>query len=289
MNPLEFYCLILKNMDKNLAKKLGKIEKKYTNVPFENDEIAKVKIKSEFASEMGFFVLNSANSLVIDEENCNFAYCLKILELYPIKNNDFFYWNEHIKLFSELEKNNFLDEDVCKLHDFLVINFSFNGDLKNIISHEMLRNFGVNILLILIHLDHLISKKWGFKSISLNQALKFKFKNKRPYFPSKTFTDFLLFILKINAKFEATKGHKVEILKTIPPTNGFEQWLDPSLEDEQIKEFIQLIKKVRENRRLCYLNEVYKFLGLPYGEFKNDEIYEQVSEENYLFLKILMP
>ena len=45
MNPLEFYCLILKNMDKNLAKKLGKIEKKYTNVPFENDEIAKVKIK----------------------------------------------------------------------------------------------------------------------------------------------------------------------------------------------------------------------------------------------------
>ena len=63
MNPLEFYCLILKNMDKNLAKKLGKIEKKYTNVPFENDEIAKVKIKSEFSSEMGFFVLNSATSL----------------------------------------------------------------------------------------------------------------------------------------------------------------------------------------------------------------------------------
>lgn len=289
MNPLEFYCLILKNMDKNLAKKLGKIEKKYTNVPFENDEIAKVKIKSKFASEMGFFVLNSATSLAVDEENYNFAYCLKILELYPIKNNDFFYWNEHIKLFSELEKNNFLDEDVCKLHDFLVNNFSFNGDLKNIISHEMLRNSGVNILLILIHLDHLISKKWGFQSISLNQALKFKFKNKRPYFPSKTFTDFLLFILKINAKFEATKGHKVEILKTIPPTNGFEQWLDPSLEDEQIKEFIQLIKKVRENRRLCYLNEVYKFLGLPYGEFKNDEIYEQVSEENYLFLKNELP
>ncbi|WP_180161012.1 hypothetical protein [Acinetobacter sp. YH01004] len=135
MNPLEFYCLILKNMDKNLAKKLGKIEKKYTNVPFKNDEIAKVKIKSEFASEMGFFVLNSATSLAVDEENYNFAYCLKILELYPIKNNDFFYWNEHIKLFSELEKNNFLYEDVCKLHDFLVNNFSFNGDLKNIISH----------------------------------------------------------------------------------------------------------------------------------------------------------
>ncbi len=110
----------------------------------------------------------------------------------------------------------------CKLHDFLVNNFSFNGDLKNIISHEMLRNYGVNILLILIQLDHLISKKWGFQSISLNQALKFKFKNKQPYFPSKTITDFLLFILKINAKFEATKGHKVEILKTIPPTNGAE-------------------------------------------------------------------
>lgn len=289
MNPLEFYCLILKNMDKNLAKKLDKIEKKYTNVPFENDEIAKVKIKSEFASEMGFSLLNPATSLAIDEENSNFAYCLKILELYPIKNNDFFYWNEHIKLFSELEKNNFLDEDICKLHNFLINNFNFNNGLKNIISHEMLINPGVNIMLILIHLDHLISRKWGFQSISLNQALKFKFKNKRPYFPSKTFTDFLLFILKINAKFEATKGHKVEILKTIPPTNGFEQWLDPSLEDEQIKEFIQLIKKVRENKRLCYLNEVYKFLGLPYGEFKNDEIYEQVSEENYLFLKNELP
>jgi hypothetical protein len=149
----------------------------------------------------------------------------------------------------------------------------------------MLRNPGVNILLILTHLDHLISRKWGFQSISLNQALKFKFKNKRPYFPSKTFTDFLLFILKINAKFEATKGHKVEILKTIPSTKGFEQWLDTSLEDEQIKEFVQLIKKVRENKRFFYLNEVYKFLGLSNDEFKNDEIYEQVSEENYLFLK----
>jgi hypothetical protein len=54
MNPLEFYCLILKNMDKNLAKKLGKIEKKYTNVPFENDEIAKVKIKSNLLQKWGF-------------------------------------------------------------------------------------------------------------------------------------------------------------------------------------------------------------------------------------------
>ena len=38
MNPLEFYCLILKNMDKNLAKKLGKIEKKYTNGDEEMDD-----------------------------------------------------------------------------------------------------------------------------------------------------------------------------------------------------------------------------------------------------------
>lgn len=52
MNPLEFYCVLLKKKDKNLANKLGKIEKKYTNVRFENDEIAKVKIKSEFASEI---------------------------------------------------------------------------------------------------------------------------------------------------------------------------------------------------------------------------------------------
>ena len=92
-------------MDKNLSKKLGNIEKKYTNVSFENDEIAKVKIKSEFASKMGISLINSATSLAVDEESCNFAYCLKILELYPIKNNDFLYWNEHIKLFSELEKN----------------------------------------------------------------------------------------------------------------------------------------------------------------------------------------
>ena len=69
MNPLEFYCLILKNMDKNLAKKLGKIEKKYTNVPFENDEIAKVKIKSKFASEMGFFFVFSAACFAIDLEH----------------------------------------------------------------------------------------------------------------------------------------------------------------------------------------------------------------------------
>jgi len=57
MNLLSFYSLILKNMDKNLAKKLDKIEKKFTNVPFKNDEIAKVKIKSEFASKMGFILI----------------------------------------------------------------------------------------------------------------------------------------------------------------------------------------------------------------------------------------
>lgn len=289
MELLSFYSLILKRLDKDLAKKLTEVEKKVTDIPFKNDEIAKVKIKSEFASKMGFLTLNSATSLAIDEENFNFAYCLKILELYPIKNNDFSYWNEHIKLFSELEKNNFLDEDVSKLHEFLINNFNFTSILQKIINHEMLRNPGINIMLILIHLDHLICRKWGFKSISLNQALKFKFKNKKPYFPSKNFTDFLLFILQINSKFEANKGHKLEILKTIPPTNGFEQWLDPSLEDEQIKEFKQLIKKMRENERLCYLNEVYRFLGLSYGEFKNDEIYEQVSEDNYLFLKNELP
>ena len=42
---------------------------------------------------------------------------------------------------------------------------------------------------------------------------------------------------------------------------------------------------MRENKRFCYLNETYRFLGLPYGEFKNDEIYDRISEENYLFLK----
>lgn len=46
---------------------------------------------------------------------------------------------------------------------------------------------------------------------------------------------------------------------------------------------------MRENERFCYLDEVYKFLGLPYGEFENDEIYEKISEENYLFLKNELP
>ncbi len=288
MDLLSFYCLILKSMDKDLAKKLTEVEKRVSNIPFKNDEIAKVKIKSEFSSQMELPVINPATSLAIDEENYNLAYCLKILELYPIKSDDFFYWNEHVKLFSNLEKNNFSNEDVNKLHDFLTMNFDVT-DLEAIVNPKMLKNPGINILLILNHLDHLISRKWEFKSIPLNQALKFKFKNKRPYFPSKTFTDFLLFILQINARFEATQGHKVEILKVIPPTKGFEQWLDFSLDDEQVKEFTQLIKKMRENERLCYLNEVYKFLGLPYGEFKDDEIYEQISEENYLFLKNELP
>lgn len=133
------------------------MKKRVSNIPFKNDEIAKVKVKSEFSSKMELPVINPATSLAIDEENCNLAYCLKILELYPIKNEDFFYWNEHIKLFSNLEKNNFLNEDVNKLHDFLTTNFDIT-DLEAIVNPEMLKNPGINLLLILNHLDHLISK-----------------------------------------------------------------------------------------------------------------------------------
>lgn len=300
MDLMSFYYLIIKSLDKNLARKIVSIEKKFANIPFENEEMAKIKIKSEFAEKIisskqyeGLpkekTVINSATSLAIDEGFYSFSYCLKILELYPVKSNDFFYWNEHIKLFSELERNNFSDEDANKLSCFLKENFDFDDSLQHLVGVQMLKNPGINILLILLHLDHLISRKWNFKSICLNQALKFKFKSGKPYYPSKTFADLLLFILEINAKFEANEGYKVEILKKIPATQKFDQWLASELDDQQVKEFTQLIKKMRENKRQCYLDEVYKFLGLPYDEFKNDELYEQVSYENYLFLRNELP
>lgn len=291
MSLLEFYMSVLKSMDKDFGKKLDKINKKCMNASVGNDERDKMKFKSELASEMGIPVVNTYVSLCADdameEESCHFAQILKMLGLYQIKNKDFFYWDEHIKLFSELEKHNFLDEHICKLHNFLLNNFNFNNGLEKVINHEMLRNPGVNILLILIHLDHLISRKWGFQSISLNQALKFKYKKNRPYFPSKTFTDFLLFILQLNAKFELNNGYRVEIPKSIPTIRGFEQWLDTSLEDEKIKKFIQIVKKVRENKSLFFLTDVYEFLGIPYGDyFENDE---EASKEYYLFMRNELP
>lgn len=300
MDLLSFNYSIIKNLDKNLAKKIVSIEKKFAKLTFKNEEIALIKIKSEFAeknippkqhqgSQTGKTVINSATALALEESCYPFSYCLKILELYPIKNEDFSYWNEHINLFSQLERNGFSEEYANKLKIFFIENFNFNEDLKEFISISMLRNPGINILLILLHLDHLISRKWTFKSICLNQALKFKFKKEKPYYPSKTFTDLLVFILEINAKFEANKRQKVDILKKIPEIRNFDQWLDPETDGQQVKKFRTLLKKMRENQRQCYLDEVYKFLGLPYGEFHNDEIYEQVCYENYLFLKNELP
>ena len=196
MNLHSFYLLLFKHLDKNFHKPLNSFEKKFKDTPFINDEIAKIKVKSTVPSLFGLSHLNFHTSRTIEECSVNFAYCLKILELYPVKGDDFFYWNEHVRIFSQLEKNNFSnEEDVSSLHMFLKNNFNFIGNIENIISNQMLKNVGINILLIMLHLDHLLSRKWNFKSIPLNHAMKFKYKKEIPYYPSKNFSDFLLFIL----------------------------------------------------------------------------------------------
>lgn len=290
MDLQSFYSLLVKHLDKKLHKQFNLLEKKFKNTPFINEDIANIKVKSAVTTIIGISHLNYHTSRTIEECSANFAYCLKILELYPVRDDDFFYWNEHVRIFSQLEKNNFSnEEDVSNLHILLKTNFNFIGNVEHIISLQSLKNVGVNILLIILHLDHLISRKWNFKSIPLNHAMKFKYKKGIPYYPSKTFSDFLLLILYTNSKLESSQGRKIEIPPTIPATQGFEQWLNPLLDDDEVNDFRQLIKKMRENKRLCYLDETYRFLGLTYGEFKDDEIYDRISEENYLFLKNELP
>jgi len=290
MDLQSFCSLIIKHLDKKFHKQSNLLENKFKKTPFINDDIAKIKVKSVLPSLFGLSHLNFYTSRTIEECSIKFGYCLKILELYPVKGDDFFYWNEHVRIFSQLEKNNFSnEEDVSNLHIFLKNNFNFIGNIENIISHQMLKNVEINLLLIILHLDHLISRKWNFKSIPLNHVMKFKYKKETPYYPSKTFADFLLFILITNSKFESCQGRKFEIPNTILATKGFEQWLDPSLDDDESNDYKQLIKKMRENKRFCYLNEVYGLLGLTYSEFKDDEEYERISKENYLFLRDKLP
>lgn len=286
MDTLSFYSLLIQSADKESSKKFDSLQRKFKNVEFKNDEIAHLKIKSEIASSFGFAVINSPTSLMIEEtENLNFAYCLKVFGLYPVKGDDFSYWNEHVHLLTELERNGFLEKDTIELQRFLKENFNFGDKQDKIISPQMLSHQGVNILLILLHLDHLISRKWRIKSIPLNQAMQFKYKKNKSYYPAKSFSDFLLFILDTNEKCGDSKSRRHFFPSRILFIQKFEDWLGFLPDQEKAKARKQLIKKMRENKRFCYLNEVYDFLEMPHGEFKNDEIYDRVSEENYLFIK----
>ena len=283
----QIYYRLIKCIDKNLAKKISLVEKKILKKTYANDELAKIQSKSLFAQAMGFSVLNDYTSLTVDEMEVNFSYCLKLLEIYPVKGEGFHHWNEHVRLFTQLENSQFSVEAVAELQRFLQSTFSFTNNTKQCVAIDSLADPGMNFLLLLLHLDHLISKQWRFKSICLNQAIKFRYLKNNAYPPAKTFSDLLLIILVTNAKFNARQDKRINIPKAIPDIHGFEQWLDTKLEDHDISKFKQLIKKLRTNERFCYLSEVYDFLGLPYDlkEFATDELYNQVSKDNYDFLK----
>ena len=289
METQEFYIEIIKHIDKDFYKKIFFDEKDILNEKYASEDFIKIKIKSFFANIMGLPVLDEYSSLMIDEaESIGLSFCLKILELYPVKDDSLKYWNEHVSLFSKAEKSGFSKDSVDELHKFLKNNFNFDDHSSQYIDHVSINNPGMNFLLIILHLDHLVSKRWKIKSISFNQVIKFRYVNKKPYYPSKSFSDFLLTMLLLNSKFSDSNGKYIVMPDAVPHVRDFEQWLDPLLEDVDVNKLKQLIKKMRTNERFCFLTEAYKFLGIPYGGF-DTQIYEQVSQDNYNFLKEKLP
>ena len=297
MDLSAFYFSILLKFDKKLEQSLNQAINKATQI---DDELNPQRRNSMLADALGLSVLDShSNQFTEKIENIKitFAYQLKCLALYPLKGEIFENWNKHVELFNFAERSDYSDESITKLHEFLQQLTGQQGESQFFTLNEIKNPFH-NILLLIGHLDTLISLNAEFEPLCFNQFLKFRYNNDKSYSPSKSFSDILLFLLGSQAK--------KEFIQKIPNISRFEEWINPQLLDEELKasetedeknqrdikneSFIkplkQLIKKMREGNRFCYLTEIDLFFTSPFDMQKAiaDPEFEKIAESNMHFL-----
>ena len=226
MDLSAFYFSILLKFDKKLEQSLNQAINKATQI---DDELNPQRRNSMLADALGLSVLDShSNQFTEKIENIKitFAYQLKCLALYPLKGEIFENWNKHVELFDFAERSDYSDESLTKLHEFLQQLTDQQGESQFFTLNEIKNPFH-NILLLIGHLDTLISLNAEFEPLCFNQFLKFRYNNDKSCSPSKSFSDILLFLLGSQAK--------KEFIQKIPNISRFEEWINPQLLDEELK------------------------------------------------------
>lgn len=288
MDLTQFNFQILMKFDRNMGKNLEQAVKKASQI---EKEMSMSELKGLLCDALGLQVLDSHSSQMADqaeEFKLSFAYILKCLSLYPLKQDIYNNWNKHVALFDQAELAAFSGESVAALHHFIQSIVS-SGHEHSYLSLEKMSQPVHLIMLLLIHLDTIITIDSKMEALCFNQLLKFRYHKDKHYGPSSSFSDLLLYLL-------ASHANKKPFDK-IPSINSFDQYLNSELlgdefetrddaENPRIAKIRQLIKKMRAEDRFCYLTEIDQFFTTPFNQIEIifDEKYEDITESNARFL-----
>jgi len=288
MDLTQFNFSILTKFDRKLGNDLEQVVKKARQI---EKEMSMSELKGLLCDALGLQVLDSHSSQMADqaeEFKLSFAYILKCLSLYPLKEDIYKYWNKHVELFDQAELASFSEESVVALHHFIQSIVS-SGHEHSYLSLEKMSQPAHLIMLLLIHLDAILTLDSNMEPLCFTQLFKFRFKKNKPYGPSSSFSDFLIYSLASHANKKP--------LEKLPTISSFDQYLNTELlgnefnnnddvDDPRIKTMRQLLKKMRAEDRFCYLTDIDQFFTTPFHQVKLifDDLYEKITESNTRFL-----
>ena len=174
-----FNYSILNKFDRQLEENLEQLVKKARQI---EEELAPFELKGMLCEALGLEVLDYNTSQMADqgeEIKVTFAYILKCLSLYPLKEDIYKNWNKHVELFDQAELKGFSEESITTLHSFIQ-SIVTTEDNQTYLSLEKMRQPDYLIVLLFIHLDTIITTDSKMEPLCFTQLFKFRFKNKNP-------------------------------------------------------------------------------------------------------------
>jgi hypothetical protein len=287
MDLTQFNFSILTKFDRKLGNDLEQVVKKASQI----EELSPIELKSMLSEALGLNVLDTYTNQIADQGEdikVTFAYILKCLSLYPLQNEIYQNWNKHVALFDQAELTDFSEECIAELHRFIQ-SIVTTGRAHNYLSLEKMQQPIHLIMLLLIHLDAILTLDSNMEPLCFTQLFKFRFKKNKPYGSSSSFSDFIIYSLASHANKKP--------LEKLPTISSFDQYLNTELlgnefnnnddvDDPRIKTMRQLLKKMRAEDRFCYLTDIDQFFTTPFDQVKLifDDLYEKITESNARFL-----
>ena len=295
MDLTQFNFQILMKFDRNMGKNLEQAVKKASQI---EKEMSMSELKGLLCDALELKVLDTYTNQIADQGEdikVTFAYILKCLSLYPLKHDIYNNWNKHVELFDQAELNGFSEASIAELNGFIQSIVS-SGHEHAYLSLEKMRQPIHLIIPLLIHLDAILTLDSNMEPLCFTQLFKFRFKKNKPYGPSSSFSDFIIYSLASHANKKP--------LKKLPTISSFDKYLNTELFDNdnnnnnnnnnnndgtehpRIKAMRQLLKKMRAEDRFCYLTDIDQFFTTPFDQVKLifDDLYEKITESNSRFL-----
>ena len=288
MDLTQFNFSILKKFDRTLESNIERLVKNADSI---QEDLSPIELKGMLCEALGLDILDSNSSQVVDQgENIQitFAYILKCLSLYPLQNEMYQNWNKHVALFDQAELTGFSEQSIAELHQFIQ-SIVVTGHNQVHLSLEQMKQPSCLVIQLLIHLDTILTSDSKMQPLCFNQLFKFRFKKNKPYGPSSSFSDVIIYLLASHANKKP--------LEKLPSISSFDKYLNTELLDNdsnnyddedhpQIKTMRQLLKKMRAEDRFCYLTDIDQFFTTPFNQIELifDELYAEITESNARFL-----